>query len=78
VILDVLSGDFDPEKASNLVTGMMVARLDRYRRQICRTLSTFEHRSSSSQVIIFAALYRDIGKPDQKTLGRMDASIFST
>jgi putative nucleotidyltransferase with HDIG domain len=69
-ILGVLSGDYDPDKASNLVTGMMVTRLGRYRKQITEHFATSlnvdrHHRG----LLFFAALYHDIGKPETKQIG---------
>jgi putative nucleotidyltransferase with HDIG domain len=69
-ILVVLSGDYDPEKVSNLITGMMVTRLGRYRQQITDHLATKLNVDRPLRgLLFFTALYHDVGKPQTMNVG---------
>ncbi|HKZ43892.1 MAG TPA: alpha/beta fold hydrolase [Anaerolineales bacterium] len=63
-ILAALSEEYHPETASNYFHGMMVLRIGRYRKQIAEHLSTNKLQGRSwREILFFAGLYHDIGKP---------------
>lgn len=70
VILDVLTGDYNPDDAANLLIGMAVARLGRYRNQLTDHLAISINVDRSLRgLLFFAALYHDTGKPRAKHMG---------
>lgn len=69
-ILMLLSGEYDPDKAANLINGMMVTSLGRYRQQISEHLATMMNVDRPLlSTLFFAALYHDVGKPQTKDVG---------
>lgn len=63
-ILNCLTATLESEPADNLLDGMMVMRLGRYRHQITAHLSSaITHPRSLRGLLFFAALYHDIAKP---------------
>jgi tRNA nucleotidyltransferase/poly(A) polymerase len=59
-----LAPDYDPDTASDLLNGLLVSRIGRYRRQIGETFKT--HLSgdrSQRSLLLLAALFHDIAKP---------------
>lgn len=70
LVLEVLSSEYNPEDASNLLIGMMVVRLGRYRKQLTDHLAiTLNVDRSLRGMLFFAALYHDVGKPRSKNVG---------
>ncbi len=72
MLLGVLAvTDYDPVSASNLVAGLAVLRLGRYRQQFYTHINDFlvDDRPWYS-LLKFAALYHDIGKPDTRSEGK--------
>ncbi len=62
-LLQVLSQEYDPDQASNLMLGLAVLRIGRYRDQITENLSERLNLDRSHLALLrFAALYHDIGK----------------
>jgi putative nucleotidyltransferase with HDIG domain len=67
-IFSALASDYDPEKASDLRTGLMVLRIGRYRRQISEAFASPLTADRSLRSLLFqAALYHDVAKPLTKT-----------
>ncbi len=63
-LLQVLGREHDPEASGNLVFGLAVMCLGRYRQQIAEYLATeLVPERSLGALLYFAALYHDIGKP---------------
>ena len=66
-ILEALSPEYDPEKATNLFDGMMFLRIGRYREQIRNEMVTPLTSDRSRRSLLFlAALYHDVAKPQTK------------
>jgi putative nucleotidyltransferase with HDIG domain len=66
-ILAALSPDYDPEKAADLLNGLLVMRIGRYRDRINLHLSSPAIFGRSARGLLFlAALYHDIAKPQTK------------
>jgi tRNA nucleotidyltransferase/poly(A) polymerase len=66
-ILSALSPDFDTDKANDLLTGLLVLRIGRYRQQIGETLSAPLTADRPLRGLVFlAALYHDVAKPQAK------------
>ncbi|MBI9051936.1 MAG: HD domain-containing protein [Anaerolineaceae bacterium] len=66
---DMLVGEFDEEKASNLLLGTASARLGRYRGKLVDHFQQNINPSRSRKSLIFyTALYHDIGKPAAKVI----------
>lgn len=63
-ILSALSPEYNPDTASDLINGMLVLQIGRYRREIGEifTVSLSADRSLRS-LLLFAALYHDVAKP---------------
>jgi poly(A) polymerase len=70
VILDALSPRFDEQKANaDLMTGLLVLRLGRYRQQLGVHFGTSLNTNRSARALLFfAALYHDVNKPQTKTI----------
>lgn len=63
-ILAALAPDYDPEKAADLLDGLLVLRVGRYREQISAHLSTPLTTNRLLRGLLFlAALYHDVAKP---------------
>ncbi len=68
-ILAALSPHYDPETASDLVNGLLVMRLGRFRQKLDEHLDTYPVPERSLRKGLFlAALYHDIAKPSCKTV----------
>lgn len=68
-ILKVLASDHDPEAAANWALGMVSIRLGRYREQLDAHLSKkLNPGRSIRSIMLFAALYHDIGKPKTRQI----------
>jgi tRNA nucleotidyltransferase/poly(A) polymerase len=69
-ILDVLSPKYDEQKSNaDLMNGLLVLRLGRYRQQIDEHLgSTLNADRSARALLFFAALYHDVNKPQTKSI----------
>ena len=62
-----LAPDFNPDNASDLLTGLMVLRIGRYRQQIGNTFAVPLTADRSLRSLLFlAALYHDVAKPQAK------------
>jgi poly(A) polymerase len=62
-LLDVLSVDYDPDKADNLSLGMVVMKLGRFRRQLEQHLANYINPDRSQRSLLFlAGFYHDAGK----------------
>jgi poly(A) polymerase len=62
-LLEVLSPNYDPDKAGNLSLGMVVLRLGRFRQQLAWHLNSALNPDRPHRGLIFlAALYHDVGK----------------
>jgi tRNA nucleotidyltransferase/poly(A) polymerase len=68
-ILSVLAPEYDEVKANaDVMNGLLVMRLGRYRQQISAHLgSTLNTDRSARSLLFFAALYHDVNKPQTKT-----------
>ena len=67
--LAALKPDYDPESASDLLHGLLVLRIGRYRQQIGEALMTPLTADRSRRSLLFlAALYHDIAKPQAKKM----------
>jgi poly(A) polymerase len=63
-VLAALSSDYHPETASDLISGLLVLRIGRYRQQIGEIFSAPLTADRSLRSLLFmAALYHDIAKP---------------
>ncbi len=63
-LLDVLVGDYPTEGAANVMLGLAVARLGRYRQQFAEHFAhALNPQRSLRSLLFFAALYHDSGKP---------------
>jgi tRNA nucleotidyltransferase/poly(A) polymerase len=63
-ILAALTPDYNPDSASDLLNGLMVLRLGRYRQQIGEHLAAaLNVLRSPRSLLFFAALYHDAAKP---------------
>ena len=61
--------DFDPEKTSDMFMGLVSLKIGRYREQIAKHFANQLNPSRSHRsLLIFAALYHDVCKPDTKTI----------
>lgn len=68
-IIDVLQPDYNGEGSANLHMGVISHRLGRYREQLAAHLNTQLVQSRSlTSLILFAALYHDIGKPSTEDI----------
>jgi putative nucleotidyltransferase with HDIG domain len=62
-----LAPDYDPDTASDLLNGLLVSRIGRYRRQIGETFKTpLSGDRSQRSLLLLAALFHDIAKPHTK------------
>jgi putative nucleotidyltransferase with HDIG domain len=68
-ILSVLAPEYNEEKANaDLLNGLLVLRLGRYRQQIGAQLgATLNTDRSARALLFFAALYHDVSKPQTKS-----------
>ncbi len=61
--------DFDPEKTSDMFMGLVSLKIGRYREQFASHFATPLNPSRSHRsLLLFAALYHDICKPDTKSI----------
>lgn len=68
-VLSALSPEYDPENASDLLNGLLVLRIGRYRQQIGEALSKpLTSDRSLGSLLFLAALYHDIAKPQSKKM----------
>jgi tRNA nucleotidyltransferase/poly(A) polymerase len=69
-LLDVLSPEFNSDKAGNLMLGLVSLRLGRYRRQLRDHLNNSLNPERPHRAILFmAALYHDAGKVSTQKAG---------
>jgi tRNA nucleotidyltransferase/poly(A) polymerase len=69
-ILVALAPGYDPESTGDLLTGLLVLRLGRYREQFAAHFATSLNSDRTVRaLLVFAALYHDIAKPACKTAG---------
>ena len=67
--LAALQPEYDPESASDLLHGLLVLRIGRYRQQISEALMAPLTADRSRRSLLFlAALYHDIAKPQSKKM----------
>jgi putative nucleotidyltransferase with HDIG domain len=63
-IMDVLAPEYNPEAGTNLTMGLIALRLGRYRQPLYEHLSKpLNPERSLHSLLLFAALYHDVGKP---------------
>lgn len=68
-ILGVLAPEYQPEKAADLLNGLLVLRLGRYREQLGAHFATlFASGRTRGGLLFLAALYHDVAKPRTKTV----------
>jgi len=66
-VLAALAPDYNPDTASDLLNGLMVLRIGRYRQQIGETFAAPLTSDRSLRSLLFlAALYHDVAKPQTK------------
>jgi putative nucleotidyltransferase with HDIG domain len=66
-VLAALAPNYDPNTASDLLNGLMVLRIGRYRQQIGETFAApFTSDRSLHSLLFLAALYHDVAKPQTK------------
>jgi len=66
-VFTALSPNYDPDTASDLLNGLMVLRIGRYRQQISESFSASLTADRSLRSLLFlAALYHDVAKPRTK------------
>ncbi|MCX6035018.1 MAG: HDIG domain-containing protein, partial [Chloroflexi bacterium] len=66
-VLAALAPDYNPDKASDLLNGLLVLRIGRYRQQISETFAAPLTADRSLRSLLFlAALYHDVAKPQTK------------
>jgi len=64
MVLGVLEREYDPDRAANLMLGLAVFRLGRYRQQVSAHLEMlFTPDRSLRSLLFLAALYHDVAKP---------------
>ena len=67
MVFSVLAMDYKPESASDLMNGLMVQRIGRYRKQISEALTVPVTADRSLRSLLFlTALYHDVAKPQTK------------
>ena len=65
VITNAFSPQFNPDETANLLIGLAVMKLGKYRQQIGRHLEQMLNPDRSvKSLLFFAALFHDIGKPE--------------
>jgi UTP:GlnB (protein PII) uridylyltransferase len=68
-VLDVLSLDYDQEKAASWALGYISVRLGRYRQQLDQHLTTSLNPDRSLRaLLVLSALYHDVGKPETSSV----------
>jgi tRNA nucleotidyltransferase/poly(A) polymerase len=66
-VLSVLEREYEPDRAANLMLGLAVLRLGRYRQQVSEHLEMqFTPDRSLRPLLFLAALYHDAGKPETR------------
>ncbi|MFA5873404.1 MAG: HDIG domain-containing metalloprotein [Anaerolineales bacterium] len=66
-VLAALAPDYNPDTASDMLNGLMVLRIGRYRQQIGETFAAPLTADRSLRSLLFlAALYHDVAKPQTK------------
>jgi len=66
-LFSALAPDYNPDTASDVLNGLMVRRIGRYRQQIGETFATPLTADRSLRSLLFlAALYHDVAKPQSK------------
>lgn len=69
-IIQVLSPAYNPDLANNLLMGMAVLRLGKYRQKIGEHLAfSLSGDRTVEDLLRFAAVYHDTGKPQTQTVG---------
>lgn len=67
-VLAALAPDYHPDTVSDLLNGILVLRIGRYRQQISETINTPLTADRSLRSLLFlAALFHDVAKPQTKT-----------
>jgi putative nucleotidyltransferase with HDIG domain len=78
-LLEALAPEYDPDKAANLMLGLAVLRLGRYRQQLTEHLTTMLTPDRSVRSLLFlAALYHDVGKPSTRKVDEKGRLRFLT
>ncbi len=68
-VLEVLSLDYDQEKAASWALGYISVRLGRYRQQLDQHLTTSLNPDRSLRaLLVLSALYHDVGKPETSSI----------
>lgn len=68
-LLAVLAGDYEEESASDLILGLAVLRLGRYRQQLAAHLShSLVPDRGLRALLMLAAIYHDAGKPTTRSV----------
>ncbi len=68
-LLAALAPEYDPESASDLLNGLLVRRIGRYRQPIGAELAAPVTADRSMRSLLFlAALYHDVAKPQSKKM----------
>ncbi len=76
-LMDVLVGEYPPEGAANMMLGLAVTRLGRYRRQFEEHFArVLNPNRTLRSLLFFAALYHDAGKPATQERGDHDRIHF--
>jgi poly(A) polymerase len=66
-LLNALKPDYDPDTASDMLNGLMVLRIGRFRQQIGETFAAPLTADRSLRSLLFlSALYHDVAKPQTK------------
>ena len=66
-VFAALAPDYNPDKASDMLNGLMVLRIGRYRQQIGRIFDApLTADRSLGSLLFMAALYHDVAKPQTK------------
>ena len=69
MVLSVIERDYDPDRASNLMLGLAVLQLGRFRQQVSAHLETpFTPDRSLRPLLFLGALYHDVAKPATRQL----------
>jgi poly(A) polymerase len=66
-ILSALAPAYDPERAADLLNGLLVTRIGRYRQQVAEHLAAAPTSNRSARgLLFFSTLYHDVAKPHTK------------
>lgn len=70
-LLDVLGTSYNPDKADNLIMGLVVMKLGRYRQQMVEHLSNALNPERPHRGLLFlAGLYHDVGKRASQSIDK--------